>query len=181
MKNKIVIGGIVIAIFLGVIGIFTGGSTIQQVINKSGIGSVAGTDLYNDYFRFGSGDGIRVWNTAQGLQTATTTVCSIQSPSATSTLTAAGIKIDVATTTQSILDIGTSASSNTSTSTQIGTTYTIAANAQAFVQASTTPAALARTVLAPKTFLNFNMVGGAGLKVSPSGACHASFEEYLSL
>ena len=132
--NKIVIGGIVIALLLGIFNVFQGSNTIREIV--PGIGSVAGPDLYNPYFRFGDGDGIREWKTARGLTTATTTVCSIASPAATSTLTSVGIKLDTSSTTASIIYIAKGAGTNATTTNFV--TYGIAANASEMINASST-------------------------------------------
>jgi len=162
-----------------------GNNISRQVENQEiSLGAVTSPDLYNPYFRYGDGDGIRVWQTARKLITATNTPCAIQSPAATSTLQSAGIKFDVSTTSASVVGIGLSTSSNNSTSTQIGANYAITATEKAFINASTTPSAGAKEVLAPSTWVVFNMYGSganAGGTVSPVGACHATFEEYLSL
>lgn len=178
MNKKIVTIGIVVAIALGIVGIFTGGQTIQRVVNKS-VGSVAGPDLYNPYFRFGNGDGIREWKTAIGLSTATTTVCSIASPAATSTLTSVGIKIDTSSSTASTIYIAKGSNTNATTTNFV--TYGVAADAQAMINASSTVLQLNdKNIIAPNQFINFGMAGGIGT-MSPSGSCHATFEEYLSL
>lgn len=159
----------------------------HQASVEQPVGALAGPDIPSNYLRWGSGYGVRYWPTSRALTTGTTTICSIQSPAATSTLSWAGIKFDVSTSSATILDIG-KASTPYATTTLIGTTYNILAGAQAFVQASTSPAAGAAVVFAPSVYLNFKTQGGTtgGETASaanssgyvPSGSCQAEFISY---
>lgn len=141
-------------------------------------GALAGPDIPSDYLKWGASNGVRLWPTGRPLATATTTVCAIQSPNATSTLRWAGVKLDVSSTTASTITLAKSATAF-ATTTQIGETVAVAANAQAFVLATTTTAQVIAqtTVFAPSQWLVVSMTGGAGT-FSPSGACQATFEEY---
>lgn len=144
-------------------------------------GALAGPDIPSPYLNWGS---VRTWNYSTALKQSASTTCSFLSPSASSTLEAAGIKFDTASSSAIIVDIGKSTSAF-ATTTLIGTTYNIAAGAQAFIQASTSPAAGAVTVFAPNTYLNFKAAGGAiGTDATgfvPVGRCQAQFIEYPTL
>lgn len=142
-------------------------------------GALSGPDIASSYLKWGLGNGVRVYPTGRALSTATTTVCAIQSPNATSTLRWAGVRFDVSSTTASVVTIAKSATAF-ATTTSIGTDYNIAANGQGFIQASTSPAAGAVTVFAPNTWLVVGMKGGTGT-FSPTGACQATFEEFPTI
>ena len=177
MKNiKLIVVGL-----LGVAALIFG---VSAVDNKPGpvsviTGALSGPDISSPYLKWGAAHGVRVWSEGQGLKAATTTVCAIQSPAATSTLQSAGVKFDVSSTTASIITLA-KATTAFATTTSIGTNYAIAANAQAFINASTSPSASAVEVFAPNTWFVVGMAGGTGT-FSPTGSCHATFEEYISL
>lgn len=171
---------IVAVLVVGVIVGFGGASFAHtSKVETPSFGALAGPDIASNYLKWGGGNGVRVYPTARALSTATTTVCAIQSPAATSTLRYFGIKFDVSSTTASIITIA-KATTAFATTTQIGTDYNIAANAQGFIQASTSPAADAATVFAPNTWIVVGMRGGTGT-FSPTGACQATFEEYPTI
>lgn len=107
------------------------------------------------------------------LTQASTTICAIQSPVSTSTLQAANIKLDTSSSTASVITIA-KASTAFATTTTIGSQYTVSANAQAFIQASTSPAAGAVTVFGPNQWLVVGMQGGTGT-FSSVGSCAAEW------
>lgn len=134
-------------------------------------GSLAGPDIQSPYLRWG---GVASYRGSMALAQATTTVCAIQSPAATSTLQNAFIRFDVSSTTASVITIA-KATTAFATTTSIGTDYNIAANAQGFINASTTNGtAGAPEVFAPNTWLVIGMKGGTGT-FSPTGVCGADW------
>lgn len=137
------------------------------------LGAVSSPDIMSPYFSYG---GVRHWGAQlTSLNAATTTVCTLQSPPATSTLMHAGIKFDVSSTTASIVDIAKSSNTG-ATTTKIGTTYNIAANVQATIVASTTGSVAGdATLFSPNQFLVINMKGGANSVFSPTGTCNANW------
>lgn len=143
------------------------------------IGGLAGPDIPSTYLKWGGGHGVRLYPTSYPLKTATTTVCSIQSPLATSTLVSGGILFTTSTTTASTGAIGKA--SNPTATTSVLNTWSLAANEQGLFSASTTAQIGASAVFAPSEFLNFTMAGNVGgTTFSPVGSCHATFEEYIS-
>lgn len=136
-------------------------------------------DIPSAYLKWGSGGGVRLYPASMAFNQATTTICSFLSPNATSTLVSAGVKVDLASSTATTLVIA-KATNPTASTTALSGTYSIGAGAQAFVQASTSPAVLATTVFAPLTYLNVTLTGGTGT-FSGTGVCHATFEEYVNL
>ena len=142
-----------------------------QVINGSGViigtvNSTASTASFNSIgYQF---------SRSASLNSASTTVCTITSPAATSTVESASLLLTVSTTTAYTVTIGT-ANFITGTTTLWGT-KAYAAGAQSTTFATSTDANLINTALAPSSSLNFTMSGGAGT-FSPTGVCSAVFRE----
>lgn len=111
------------------------------------------------------------------LTAATTTVCAIQSPAATSTLMGGGLLLTVSSTTASTVTIAKAA--NAFATTTLIREASVSANAQASIlAASTTLSALEQTnrIFEPSYWLVFGMSGGTGT-FSPTGVCTATFAE----
>ena len=134
------------------------------------VGAVSGPILMSNYFGFG---GLTMWGAqTSSLKQATTTVCALQSPAATSTLMYGSIKLNVSSTTASTVTLA-KATSAFATTTSLGSA-SVAANGQATVVSLRTAAggdALAET-FAPSTWFVVGMAGGTG-SFSPSGTCQA--------
>lgn len=168
MTNKLLTIGVVIALALSAIG-FVGksGSVIEQKV--AGLSS---PDISSPYFSFGD---IRQWASRDtDLTQASTTICALQSPAATSTLLLGSIKLSVSSTSDSILTLAKAATAY-ATTTSLGTSA-VGANAQITVLASTTPTAGQATVFGPNQWFVVGMQGGAGT-FSPTGVCEAVWIE----
>lgn len=155
----------------GAVGLFgSAGHALPQ------LGSVTNPDIPSPYLSFG---GVRRWaGSTTNLNQATTTVCAIQAPVATSTLVSGGIRFAVSSTTASTVTIA-KATTAFATSTLLNT-VSVGANAQATVlAASTTLSALEQTnrTFAPNEWLVVGMAGGVGT-FSPSGLCEATWEAF---
>lgn len=120
--------------------------------------------------------GVNVCPNRVPMQTATTTVCAIKSPAATSTLVRASAQFRVSSSTASTITLA-KAATFTATTTLLGQQYIIAAGAQATVVASSTTSnsGLQDFVFAPNQYFVVGMSGGIGT-FSPSGFCNATFE-----
>ena len=105
------------------------------------------------------------------LTQATTTVCAIQSPNATTTVQDASLFLTVSSTTASTVTIA-SASTPYATTTYLGS-FAVAANAQAALLAAATSSM--NFVLGPSQYVVFGMAGGTGT-FSPAGVCEAVFQ-----
>lgn len=176
MKNTYIITGVIALVFSGAFWLIAPGKVAQTVQQ---FGSLAGPDIPSPYLKWGGGIGLVVRPTGVALTTATTTPCAIQSPAATSTLEVAGIRLDVSSSTATTWTIAR-ATTAFATTTQIGTNYTVAANTQAFINASTSPAAGAPEVFPPNNWLVFSETGGitsgdSGTGFVPSGECSAQW------
>jgi hypothetical protein len=192
---KVGLGGIVGGLLVLVGSLFTGGE-VQQVSQPSLqdlLGAVtARTTITNPWtftqaVTFSSAptlsastvsvNGISTqYSRTASLTQASTTVCAIQSPSATSTLLLGSLNLTVSSTTASRVTfakaLGPAASTTLLGQAQLG------ANAQGTFLASTTPTVLVDPiqVFSPSTWFTVSMSGGNGT-FSPTGVCTAVFQE----
>lgn len=170
MKNYIVSGIAALALILAGFGLTKPGQTIVQ-----NLGSVAGPE---SFFPCERHNGIETCTDKMNLTVATTTICSIKSPSATSTLESGAVRLNTSSTSASVIIIAKGAKIGAST-TPLSPALSVAANVQATLVASSTPAgsdtgAVAQ-IFAPNTYFNVTMSGGTGT-FSPTGSCKATFE-----
>jgi hypothetical protein len=114
----------------------------------------------------------------QTMETATTTVCALRSPTgATSTLDFASANFTLSTTTAPTITLAKSATAF-ATTTVLGNRVTLAANEQATIVATTTAAQHGSKAFtfAPGDYFVVAMTGGIGT-FSPTGQCQAIFRE----
>ena len=168
MNNKF-IGVALIAILVIAIGayMFPKGNTIVERI----VGAVSGPDTYFDYV---ANNDLQKFGQTKPLTTATTTVCAIKSPTATSTLIFGSVKFTVSSTTASTVTLA-KATTAFATTTSLGSA-SVGASAQATVVSKKTAAGgdgLDET-FAPDTYFVVSMAGGVGT-FSPTGSCSAEF------
>lgn len=120
-------------------------------------------------------NGLEIFYNRIPLRQATTTVCAIKSPTATSTLIFGSITMTTSTTSASVIDLA-KATTPYATTTRLNAKYSLGAGKQATITASTTDSTVALSaIFAPNTYFVVNMVGGAGKAVSPVGTCVANF------
>jgi hypothetical protein len=166
---------------------FSVGTTEQFHVDESGnvttTGTIASTgdmtvgdDLIVTSTEYTIG-GIRYTEVRQEMASATTTVCALASPNATSTLVNATADFTVSSTTASRVTIA-KATTPYATTTQIGQTIAISANAQDTILASTTAAQIGAEVaiFAPNAYTVVSMAGGVGT-FSPTGTCTATYRD----
>jgi len=98
--------------------------------------------------------GVRLWQASEPLITASSTLCNLQAPAATSTLIHGSLNILTGTTTALYLEFGKGASgTNTSTTTSLGIISSLAANAfGTFIASTTQSGADPANVFAPNTW-----------------------------
>lgn len=163
IKNLLVTVGIIVALGLGAIGAFGHHSAEPTQL----LGAVSSPDIMSPYFSVG---GVVEWKAHTiTLTQASTTVCAIQSPAATSTLSSANILFSVSSTTASTVTLAQSTTPY-ATTTSLGS-ITLAANARGQALASTTG-----VVFSPNTYFVVSMTGGIGT-FSPTGVCQASWQQ----
>jgi hypothetical protein len=142
------------------------------------VGSLAGPDISSPYLNI---NGYRFWPHNQGFVLATTTVCAIQAPAATSTLLVAAATVTTASSTATVF---TFAKANTqyATTTSLGQ-FLSAANGQGSATASTSPGNLldSNLIFSPNQWLVIGEQGGnggaAGSTFNSVGRCIANFAE----
>lgn len=121
-------------------------------------------------------NGVKNYFDRQTMKTATTTVCAIKSPAATSTLVSGLVNFSVSSTTASTVTVAKSATAYATTT--LINSVSVGANAYATIlTASTTNSALVQTdrTFAPNTYLVVGMAGGVGT-FSPTGYCSAQWQ-----
>ena len=163
MDKKLLTVGVIVAIAFSLFSAMKPARVVERTIQP---GSVASQDIMSPYFSFG---GVKHWAArTDSLTQATTTVCAIQSPAATSSLAWAGILFKVSTTSASTITLATSSTPYATTS--LLTSSTIAANAQGYVNFQGASA----NVMPPNTWVVVGMAGNPGT-YSPTGVCQAEF------
>ena len=183
VKNIVLIG-----IIAGVISLTVSLSTrsVQTIVKEvpQKVGALVSPDIPFNYLTVGGVT--RYYGKSNSLAQATTTVCSIQSPVATSTIVSASIRFDVSSTTSSRIYIGRGA--NTNATTTLLQETEIAANTKGTVTASTTPTSTQgqtvdglddALVIPPSSYINFGMKpteANSKGTFTPTGACQATFE-----
>lgn len=152
---------------------------VRQYVDEK-VASLGGSDSPIKPYRYQEIGGVREWFHRAKPAQATYTLCSFQSPAATSTLKSAGISLTTATSSAYTIYIAKAATA-TATTTLLSSAVAYAAGAQSTTIASTSPSAAQAEVFAPLQYLNFAInpgnTGTAGL--APVGACQAVFEEYV--
>jgi len=175
IKNTIITIVIALGVSLGVV-FFASPVSGSPDLNFAGYthlsGLIVGTDGIITSSSTISVNGAGTITKRAVMTTATTTVCALQSPAATSTLVYGSAYLTVSSTSASTLTIA-KATTAYATTTSLGASA-IAANAQATIIASTTPTAGAATVFAPSTYMVVGLQGGTGT-FSPTGVCTAVF------
>lgn len=139
---------------------------------QSPLGSVVGPD---SYFEYVANNDLQKYGQTVTLRTATTTVCAIKSPAATSTLSFAGVRFTVSSSTAATIALA-KATTAYATTTILGNEVTLAAGAQATIVATSTATNLnlGNYTFAPNNWLVVGMRGGIGT-FSPIGSCSAEF------
>lgn len=192
--------GILIAIVLGVLGLMTGGqspapapqpiagaASLSSSINGGNVTNfdavqtnagfwILGVNVMSSTTASIGGIGIRGAHTTS-LNQASTTICALQSPLATSTLLKSSLQLSVSSTTAILVTMAKSATPY-ATTTLLGSQVNVAANAQVTIVGSTTVAqdGAGANIFAPSTWLVISAQNGIGT-YSPSGACNALFVE----
>lgn len=175
ITNIVVAGVVALAVSVGLL------TTVgTPKVEAPQLGALAGPDIASNYLSWG---GIRVVHGAAKPTAASYTLCSFQSPAATSTIRSAVLQLTTSTTSASTIYIA-KASTATATTTLLGSAYSLGAGAQLTLVASSSPGSAAATeIIAPNNYVNFaiNPAASTITNLAPQGVCHVVFEELSSL
>lgn len=177
--NKILGGGVVVAVVLSVVALLSGGNTsvVERVIEKTG--ATPGSEVFTNNFSFG---GVRHWayNVPLKGTAASTTVCVIPAPpNASSSLQFFSYAANSATGTQMDLIAYRSASPWVNT-TAITDRVLVAGNTHERIVSTTTTMNSSANVFTNGQYLVVRSVvgaGGNGTSSPTNGACQAVFTE----
>jgi hypothetical protein len=173
MKNKILISlSVVVLLILGVV-FPRGNSVVQQIV-----GANPGPDSMSPYSSF---NGVTYWYNRVVMKTASSTLCSIKSPAATSTLVSATALFTKTATYATVYELGWD-TTRYSTTTALGTTeFSIGANSMGTIIGSTTAVMMGQSgVVPPSTYINLKLstsTVGASATFAPTGDCIVVFQE----
>ncbi len=174
MNNKLVTAVLAAAI------IALGGYTFTHQSNPSPdsprVGALSSPDISSPYLSFG---GVRQWAATESFVQATTSLCAIQAPAATTTLEAATARIDFSTTSVAVIEIGNA--TNAFATTTLLARFNMGASATNLnLVATTTATALVDRIVPPNSWINVKMgttnLGGAAGNI-PTGRCNVVFRE----
>lgn len=169
--STILLSGIT-ALVVVLFGISFAPENTRTIVEKP-LGAVSSPDIPSPYISYG---GLIHWANAVQLNTATNTLCSIQSPAATSTLVYASVFF-TSTTSPSLVQISKGTTISGTSTSALSSATPFAANQGGYVVASTSVDSLAGTlVFAPNQFLVVQQFGVAVPgTMSPTGQCSAEF------
>jgi len=142
---------------------------IERTIKEVEVGAISGPRILSPFLDH---NGIVTYSAREAFKTATTTVCAIKSPSATSTVLWASAVSFTGSTTAATMTIATSTTAFATTS--VLSTRVIGANAQNTHVYYAAPAS--NNVIAPNHWVVVGLSGGHGT-FSNRGACQAEFRK----
>lgn len=149
-------------------------SEVVKTIVEKQVGAVSSPVLNSSYFSFG---GVMQHAYRVKMNTATTTLCAVQSPAATSTLVYAGYQILVGTSTAANIDI---AKGNTSaaTTTLLVTGTSVGSGATKEMSWTTAGATAADDIMAPSTWVLVKTATPGLSGYTYNGTCSVVFQEF---
>ena len=170
MKNKLFAVVLVVIVAIAIAGVFlpVGKSVVNEIV-----GAVAGPNAYLPYV---ANNNLQTYSLTKEFQLASTTICYIKSPSATSSLSFAGVNFTTSSTTSSVVTLA-KASTPYATTTALNT-LTLSAGAQGVMIATSSVATVgvvSNNIFGPNQYFVVGMQGGVGT-FSPVGSCSAEFK-----
>ena len=184
--NKVLVGGVAVAVLLSVVAYFGQPdvnsvservSALETMVNgvkvlAEKLGAIPGTEVSENCFTVG---GVRkcYYSSNFASPAATTTACSFN-PGATSTLVRAAATITTATGTALQFEWGKATDSTSATTTNLSGVFSLDANTQGTLVASTTNSIGTVDVFRPNDYLNLKW-GGAALGDKIRGRCVSEF------
>lgn len=177
MEKKYIALSVVLSVLVSV-GVYTlAPEKPVQIVEKNtpSVQGFAGPDLPSRYFSFG---GVRQFAGFTQMQVATTSLCSMQSPAATSTIEFVSWSITTGTSTAAVIDIGTSTTAFATTTNLIsGTSVGSGATGQAYW--SSAGGSATDNIMAPSTWVNVKTAGAGVGGYTFGGTCQVVFNQIV--
>ena len=173
MNKQNILVSSVIGVIAVLASVFLGGTqvvkdTVHEVVKT---GAISSPDLDSPYFSYG---GVRRFGLRQQMHVATTTLCAIQAPAATSTLEFASFSITTGTSTAATIDIGTSTTAF-ATTTNLVAAVSIGSGATGQQFWSPVGGSVNDLTMAPSTYVVVKTAGAGLGGYTYGGTCQASF------
>ena len=169
MTKKIIIGVvIVVVLILAFVYLYP---TKTQVITNN-LGALAGPDISSTYMSF---NGNRYEYRKMAMASATTTICAMRAPAATSTLEVASFQITTGTSTAATIDLATSTTAF-ATTTNLITAKSISSGAQGYAYWHPVGGSINDATLAPSEWVVVKTAGAGLGGYTYGGNCQAVFK-----
>lgn len=169
--KNVTIGVLIVAVLIFVGLSFRTKDTITQIKTNT-VGAISGPDFMSPYYSVG---GVYTYKTGKALATATTTPCSLISPSSTSTLMSAAIQISTASSTAITIRVATS-STAFATTTALNWFALASGALGSFSYTSTSSASSAYMIMSPNTYVVWSLDGIIGSDTTKlNGSCFATW------
>lgn len=136
------------------------------------LGALTGPDIYSPYLNI---NGVTKFYSSGSFTAATTTPCSLQSPSSTSTLMFAGWQITVGTSTAASIDLGTSTTRYATTTNKVAA-KSVAAGAQGYAVWTPAGGGVDDNIMSPSTWVVVKTAGSGLSGYTYTGTCEAVFQ-----
>jgi len=167
--QKLLVVGVLVAVGIGLAGLFKSPG-IQTIVKD--VGSVTGPD---SYFQCETHNGIQSCFNRVSLTQATTTICAIKSPAATSTLAWATLHIDVSSSTTNTFTFARATTPYATTTVINISQPTVASGLEANIVATSSS-----LIFSPNTYFVVGQAGnsaanGSTITFSENGNCQAEF------
>lgn len=173
-KQNILTSAVVALLVSGAVA-FLFPNTVQTVVQEvTKAGSVVSSELPTNFFSFGE---LRQWAYVPKMNVATTTLCAIKSPAATTTLISAGFQINTGTSTAATIDIGTSTIAY-STTTNLVSAFSVGSGALGSAGWTSVGGSVQDNVMAPNTWVVVKTAGAGLGGYTYSGRCTVRFQEF---
>lgn len=177
--NKNILAVMVVLILVASGGFYAAKMTThapEPAKEQKSFGALTGPDIPSPYFSYGD---VRHWGArTTALVQASSTVCSLQSPAATSTMRMASLRFSLASTAAVSVELARSASPD-ATTTLIGTKFAVGASATPEIVASTTASTANDPIIfGPSQWFVVKVMGsGNNAGSAPTGVCEALWVE----
>ena len=143
-----------------------------QPVETNRFGALSGPDIISQYLSVG---GVRREYRQTSMVAATTTLCAMQAPAATSTLVSTSFQITTGTSTAATIDVGTSTTAF-ATTTNLVTAKSIGSGAQGYAYWTSVGGAVNDNIMAPSEYVVVKTAGAGLSGYTYGGRCQATFE-----